>query len=553
MYWPLIPSGLPVILPSLDFPPFAPAAFRPTGLGRLRALLSLALLTGACARQPFFQPDARLPAAGPAALPPDLDSVRNLTAGRQYARHGDFYQALIGRHHRSSWAAPVAAPVFVAATAGPGGLKAGKLGGGLNSSSLSWSAPDGRRFVLRTVDKDPIQVIPRWLRGSFLTNALRDNISATNPYAALTVPPLAAAVGVPGPRPRLFYVRPDDPLFAPDSLRRFRGQLGLLEEKYDGPAGLVPGLGRVGVADSQDAFAAVFQSPAARLDQLALLRARLLDAWLGDWDRHAGQWSWAIVPDAARPPVGACTAYQPLPKDRDMVFYRLDDGLVGWLVGHVLKRPWSTFGPRYPKVRHLLHNGHYLDVRGLNGLSRRQFQAVARAMQQQLPDTLLARALHRLPPTVRPLEGPRLLAALQARRGALPAFADKFYQHLARQPVVGGTAQAEVFTVLRAADSTVVTITTSPTAGGAEAAGQRPMLLFKRTFFASESSSIRLEGLGGNDIFILKDGPGYPVPGPRLRLYGGPGDDQLQGSTRRVRFSQHSAPAKQAYDCPPKD
>ncbi len=498
-------------------------------------------LAAGCARQPFFQPDARPPAARP--LPPGADSARELTAGRHYARHGRLYEALVGRHHRPSWAAPVTAPVLNLATAVPGGLTPGTLGGGFNSISLSFRAADGRQYVLRTVDKDPIQVIPGWLRGSFLTNALRDNISATNPYAALAVPPLAAAVGVPGPRPRLFYVRPDDPVFAPDSLRRFRGQLGLLEEKFGRPA--PQGAGQptppLAVLASGVTFDLTFESPAHRLDQAALLRARLLDAWLGDWDRHTGQWSWAARPESA-----GVTSYQPVPKDRDMVFYRLDDGLVGWLVGHVLRRPWATFAPRFGRPRWLTHNARYLDARGLNQLSQQQFQGAARLMQQQLPDSLLVRALRRLPPAVQALEGPRLLAALQARRAALPAFAAEFYRHLARRPVVGGTAQAERFEVVRYADSTVVTVHSLPPSGAA----RPPALLFRRSFSPTQTRLIQLEGLGGNDVFILKNAAGAAASRPRLRVYGGPGDDQLPGPmpVRGVRAYQGSAPAERAYD-----
>ena len=499
-----------------------------------------------CARRQFFQADARPDAAPP--LPAAADSASGLTAGRQYARHGRLYEKLIGRHHRPTWAAPITAPVLHLATAQPGGLRPGKLGGGFNSISLSLSTPDGRLFVLRTLDKDPVRVIPRWLRGTFLTNALRDNISATNPYAALTVPPLAAALGVPCTRPRVVYVRPDDPIFAPDSLRRFRGQLGLLEEKLSGRSTEVPGLGRVSVVGSAEAFQQVFTSPAYRFDQPALLRARLLDAWLGDWDRHAGQWNWT-----ARPAPGAdFAAYQPLPKDRDMVFYRLDDGAVGWLFSHVIKRPWNTFALRFTNVRGLLHNGHYLDVRGLNALSRPQFRAAALAMQRQLPDTLLIRALRRLPPAVQALESARTLVALRARRAALPAFADDFYRERARQPMVGGTAQADRFEVLRYADSTVVTVKALAPDGVAPGPVS---ILFRRTFFPAETKLIQLEALGGNDIFSINNAPGASASRPRLRLYGGPGDDQLQGDAKRrgVRLKPGSAPAKSAFDQISKD
>ena len=500
------------------------------------ALAGLLLSTG-CVRKQFFQPDARLTAAQP--LPAAADSVRGVTAGRQYARHGGLYNALVGRHHRPSWAAPVTAPVLDLGRVSAGGLRPGKVGGGFNSTSLGLTAPDGRAFVLRTVDKDPIRATPEWLRGTFLVNVLRDNVSSTNPYASLVVPPLAQAVGVPRASPRLFYVRPNDPAFQTDSLVHFRGQLAYLEEK----TAVAPELpAPAAVVNSEKAFAAVFASPAHRLDQAGFLRARLLDGWLGDWDRHAGQWNWAIAP----PRAGRPALVQALPKDRDMVFYRLDDGVLGWLIGHVAIRHWVSFGPRYKNPTGLLANGHYLDRRALNGLSRAQFGASAVALQQRLPDTLLTRAVRRLPSAVFALEGPRTIAALQARRAALPALADALYRDLAKRPVVGGTAQAERFEVHRYADSTVVAVY-------AGAAGTAAAPFYRRAFFAGETRRIQLEGLGGDDVFVVEQ-HGAAARRPAIRIYGGAGTDALQAAkgSSGIRFSQESAP-KDAYDKVPEE
>ncbi|GAB3584188.1 hypothetical protein [Hymenobacter daeguensis] len=498
--------------------------------------LATLLLSTSCVRRQFFQPDARPDAARP--LPALADSVHNATAGRQYARHGGLYMALVGRHHRPTWAAPVAAPVLHLPGIRPGGLRPGKVGGGFNSTSLNLAASDGRSFVVRTVDKDPIRATPQWLRGTFLVNALRDNISATNPYASLTVPVLAGAVGVPHANPRLYYVRADDPAFQTDSLRHFRGQLAFLEEKAAPLPAALPA--PTAVINSTKAFNAVFTSSTC-IDQAALLRARLLDGWLGDWDRHPGQWSWALL----RPTPGGRATLRPLPKDRDMVFYRLDDGGLGWLVSRLALRHWVTFGPRYKNLTGLMSSGHYLDQRALNALSRNQFRTTARAMQQQLPDSLIARAVQRLPAAAFALEGPRTIAALRARRDNLPALADAFYQQLARQPRIGGTAQPEHFTILRYADSTVVTVQAAATAE----------LLYRRAFLPTETRRIQIEGLGGNDVFTVQELGSRPGRKPSIAVFGGAGDDELQAAKRPggVRFRQGSAPAARAYDKPPEE
>ncbi|MBF9140563.1 hypothetical protein [Hymenobacter properus] len=503
----------------------------------LAGVLAALLLSTGCVRRQFFQPDARLDASQP--LPLTADSVRGATAGRQYARHGSLYNALVGQHHRPTWAVPVSAPVLRLGTVLPGGLSPGKVGGGFNSTSLNLAASDGRSYVVRTVDKDPVRATPQVLRGTFLVNVLRDNISSTNPYAGLVVPPLAEAAGVPHANPRLFYVRADDPAFQTDSLVHFRGQLAFLEEKA---APLQPAPATV--VNSTKAFAAVFASPTHRIDQPALLRARLLDGWMGDWDRHPGQWSWAL----SRPGRGGRVTLTALPKDRDMVFYRLDDGALGWLVGHLFLRHWVTFAPRYKHPAGLMSSGHYLDQRGLNELNRNQFRSAAQDLQRRLPDSLITRALHQLPPTAFALEGPRLGAALQARRNKLPALADDFYLLLAKRPCIGGTAQAERFLIQRYADSTVVSVQLVSASAAAAP-------LYRRAFLPAETRRIDLEALAGDDVVIVENHAVRGVSKPQIRVYGGTGQDDLKAANGHhgIRFIQESAPAKRAYDKPPEE
>jgi hypothetical protein len=506
------------------------------------ALTGLLLTTG-CVRKQFFQADARPDAVRNQPLPATTDSVRGATAGRQYARHGSLYNLLVGRHHRPTWAAPITVPVLDLATARPGGLRPGKVGGGFNSTSLSLTNTTSPAYVVRTVDKDPIRATPELVRGTFLVNVLRDNISSTNPYAALVVPPLARAVGVAHSSPRLYYVRADDPAFQTDSLRHFRGQLAYLEEKSAPilPAGASA---PVAILSSTKAFAALYANPGQHLDQPALLRARLLDGWLGDWDRHPGQWSWALN----APPEANNGTITPLPKDRDMVLYRLDDGVLGWLIGHVALRHWVSFASRYKNPSGLMSSGHYLDQRGLNGLNRAQFRATAVAMQLRLPDTLIARAVRQLPPAAFALEGSRSMAALQARRAKLPELADGFYRELARRPRIGGTTQAERFAIHRYADSTVVAVYSA-------VAGSSAMPLYHRAFLPSETRQIQLEGLGGDDVFTVEEHGSTASSKPRIRIYGGTGKDAFKAdkASQGIQYREESAPAKSAYDKLPEE
>jgi hypothetical protein len=516
----------------------------PISLVRALYLLGLPLLLGSgsgCARREFAQADARVGSAAASLLPQAADSVR-ATAGRQYNAHGRVYHWFLGRHYRPVWAAPVQAPVLKLPGAAPGGLQPGKVGGGYQSISMTLNGTQGRQYALRALDKEPSKTLPGWLRRTFVLNVVRDATSAANPYAALTVPPLAAAAGVPHAQPRLVYVRPDAADLGPAS-ERFRGKLALLEEKFESPADLTPDLAGARTAiDGEDMLKNVYDNPAYRIDQPAFLRARLLDVLIGDWDRHEGQWQWAEF----RQPQGQ-VLYRGIPKDRDQVYFRFDDGLIPWLAGHLVAKQFQTFKPTYGNVRGLVYQAQFIDQRGLSHLTRADFQRTARDLQSCLSDSVIARAARRFPPAVYALEGPRLQTALRARRDALPQAAEAFYRSLARQPTLGGTAQPERFVVRRFRDSTTVAVY-SP---ALTRLGRGDSLRFRRTYFPAETKEIILDGLGSSDVFDVATAPG----GQRLRLqlYGGEGQDRVrrQGSGRGIIFYDEDAGTTAANDLQP--
>ena len=480
----------------------------------------LGLAGSGCARPHYFQPDARVGAGSALPLPAAADSVL-ATAGRHYNRHSGFYCLFLGRHYRRVWAAPIRVPVLHLATAAPGGLRPGKAGGGYQSISMTLDGTTQREYALRALDKEPSKTLPQVLRPTFVLNVVRDATSAAIPYGALTVPPLAQAAGVPHTRPRIVYVRADETGLGPSS-ERFQGKLALLEEKYNALASRTPDLtGASDFAGGEAMLKQVYRHSSHYIDQPAFLRARLLDVWLGDWDRHEGQWQWAKFHEA-----GGRVRYLGIPKDRDQVYFRFDDGLIPWLAARRFIAPqFQTFRNEYNNINGLVYQARFIDERGLSQMTRADFRRTALDLQRRLPDSVIERAMHRLPPAVYPLEGPRLGAALRARRATLPQAADAYYLSLARSPTLGGTARAERFVVHRYADSTTVRVFSS-----LEQASDS--LRFQRTYFRDETSRISLDGLGGDDIFeVTTTATTRPM---RILLYGGAGHDDLRltGSAR---------------------
>ena len=509
-----------------------PLFIRHLGKARLPFWLLLGLAGSGCARRHFYQADARVGVGSEVPLPAAADSVR-ATAGRQYSGHSRVYHWLLGRHYRRVWAAPVTTKVLDLATAAPGGLRPGRGGGGYQSISMTLLGPQHRAYALRALDKEPSKTLPKGLRSTFVLNAVRDATSAAMPYGALTVPPLAQAAGVPHTRPQLVYVRPDETNLGPLS-ERFRGKLALLEEKFDAVASATPGLAGVDRFEGgEKMLTQVYAQPAHYIDQPAFLRARLLDVWLGDWDRHEGQWAWAAF---AEP--GGRVRYQGVPKDRDQVYFRFDDGLIPWLASRRFIAPqFQTFRDEYNSIAGLVYQAQFIDQRGLSQLTRADFQRMAADLQRRLPDSLIDRAMHQLPPAVYALEGPRIGKALKARRGALPQAAEAFYRSLARAPTLGGTAQPERFIIHRYPDSTTVRIF-SPVPAGFPSGDS---LRFRRTYFTAETRLLTIDGLGGDDVFEVRTtGAGRPLA---LCLYGGQGHDQLRlhGARQRLKLFDDAA------------
>ncbi|UOG77078.1 hypothetical protein MTX78_10840 [Hymenobacter tibetensis] len=491
-------------------------------------LVVVTFLSAGCARQRFFQPDAR-PDSQPLAA--TADSAR-VTAGRHYQR-GPIGRFLLGRHHRSAWVAPVTLPIFKPATTVPGGLQPGKIGGGFQTTSMTVVGPTGQGYALRTIDKNPYRTLPKVLRHTFVLNLVRDATSAGHPYGAFVVPPLAEAAGILHTTPRPFYVRADEKdLGAASEL--YQGRVVLLEEKLENKvniAGRLPGATEL--VETDDMLEARYQSDQHAIDEAAYLKARLLDLWLGDWDRHEGQWTWAAY---AQP--NGHTKWVPVPQDRDQVFFRFDDGVIPWLASKVVRK-FRTFGPRYQSIEGYTRNASYLDAHVLTEQNRATYLATARQLQTRLTDAVIEQAVRQgLPREVYQQEGAAMITALRARRDALPKAAAEFYNLKAHHVLIAGTDADERFVVERLNDTATV-VSMYRVSAKTQKDSRADSLLYRRVFHPTQTHSIDLHGLHGKDVFELR---GTVRRSPIINIYGGPSSDEVidqsrvKGLRRKTRF-----------------
>ncbi|MBC3540506.1 hypothetical protein ACFSC6_11510 [Rufibacter sediminis] len=439
------------------------------------------------------------------------DSVM-ASAGAHYkiSKAGEFF---LGEHYRPVWTVPVKAKVFHMNEVA-GGLSIEKLGGGMQTTSLTLTDSSGRRFALRSLDKDPIQVLPAFWQKTFVGSFVRDQVSATNPYAALVVPPLAKAANILHPSPQLVYVLPADQDFKQYS-NIFGNKLFLMEEKFTSKASLADKLGAAtDLVDTEEMLRRRFSSSRHRIDQWAFARARLLDLLLSDWDRHEGQWDWAAYVQENE------IWYKPIPKDRDQALCLYDDGVIPWLATRKFAaRKFESFHPVFKDVFGLTINASFLDTRALSEVSLVDFRRLAREMQVALSDAVLRRAVQQLPPPVYALVGEETFQKLRSRRKLLVQTAEDYYKILAKEVAVVGADEPERFVVQRLSQGrTVVEI--YRLGEGNVNSGK----VYSRTFFAGETERINLFGLKGDDIFDIS---GTAAKGSYVYVYGGAGTDKV--------------------------
>lgn len=398
-------------------------------------------------------------------------------------RAGSLYRFFFGAHWRDAWTTPLEVPVLDLGTF-DGGLRPVRQGGGQATTNLHFKSGNGHTWAFRSIDKDAGRTLEPDTAASWIGDIAQEQTSVGHPVGALVVDPLLDAAGILHASPQLF-VLPDDARLG--EFRKYAGMMGLLEERIEHRLA-----DEHKVADTVTLLERLERRRDERVDAPIYLRARLVDVLVGDWDRHLQQWRWARFDDENG------RAWQPIPRDRDLAFTRYD-GVLPSLAEYYVKAP-THFSPRYPSLEKLTFTGQFTDRRFLVGLEWPEWEAVANDLAARLTDAVIADAVRRLPPAMYARDGEALERALRARRDALPAAARDFYQLLAGEVDVHGTADGEDFELDRKASGAVeVSVYVRDDETGRRASSP----LFHRTFLPDETSEIRLYTMGGADRVVV--------------------------------------------------
>jgi hypothetical protein len=433
------------------------------------------------------------------------EETRRVIAGRPEYETSGFHNLLMGSGYRKLWTTPIDFPVLDL-SAYAGGLTPVRQVGSMQSVGLAMKGKDGRSYTFRSCDKDPKRILPPEWADTAPAKLFQDSTTANHPGVAFIVPALAEAAGVLHTSPKYVFM-PDDPALG-EFRKTFGGQPGTIEEfPLPGPKG-TPGFdGAVEILSTGELWKK-FLAGEARVDDRALLRARLFDLWIEDWDRHNKQWRWMRR--------GEDDAFLPLPEDRDQAFSKFGGLLLQ--MARATHPKFMDWKDHYTNFEGWMTQGGEVDRWMLSSLGQDAFTDTAKDLVARLTDGVIDGAVKRQPPEWYALGGAELSAALVKRRDALPEAALEFYRRLSKKVDVQATDLADTVRVSRLGERRVEI---SILRKGA------PAPWFHRIFFGDETSEVRLYLNGGADEVVTSGPAGGPVT---VRVIGGGGPDRVDDS-----------------------
>lgn len=342
-----------------------------------------------------------------------------VSAGEYYKRSG-FHLTLFGEKYRSLWATPVKLKILDVRSL-HGGLKGEELGGGMQTIGMDMISDEGDAYDLRSVNKDQSKALPKWLQYSYARVMFRDQVAALNPYASLVIPTLAQAVDIMHTNPSMVFV-PYDESMVEEYARTMAGRVAIIEEKPDETWVNSPSFNHAKQIVGTEEMLTLAKNDDITVDTSMYIRCRLFDILISDWDRHEGQWEWALVEkDGAE-------IFQPIPKDRDMALYKFNEGLLSSLA-LLINPKFQSFTKDYQNVAALTSNSEELDEAILGSIKdSSHFLKQSDFIMDNLSDEVVRKAFKQYPPEIFALVGEEHIEILKSRRDKLNEAASKFYE-----------------------------------------------------------------------------------------------------------------------------
>ena len=401
-------------------------------------------------------------------------------------------QFFFGKLHRKLWTLPIEVP-YLDIHYINGGLTPVEKGGGQQTVGLKFETEDGIEFKFRKIKKSADFLVEKQLRGTLAQDIIYDGIGGSHPYAAVSMPKMSEAANIYYTKPQLVYL-PKDSILG-DYYEEFGGSFGLFEMHPDDDMSEYPQFGNSAeVLNYQDAIEELSQHQDHVVDEKWVLRSRLFDLFIGDWDRHDDQWRWATFEKEDK------TIYRPIPRDRDQAFFQFDGVIMKIANRKWLLRKFQHFKNNIRDIAGLSFNARYFDRYFLTSIEKEDWVKQALFLKNQLSDSVLEASLKDLPNEAYELNGEKILKTLINRREKLEEFALEYYEILAKEVNVYGTIKKDFVEIIRNENGSVE-VNLYPRKKGKRVEEEQ---FYHRVFWPNETKEIRIYGMGGKDEYELK-------------------------------------------------
>jgi hypothetical protein len=269
-----------------------------------------------------------------------------------------------------------------------------------------------------------------------------------------------------------------------------------------------------------------------RLNGKEMLRARMLDMLLGDWDRHEDQWRWF---DEDK---GKDKKYLAVPRDRDQVFH-INQGLIPSLASKEYVLPTiRNFDAELSHSKWLLFKTGFVNAYPEMQFSHAEWMKEAEKFREAVTDSVLETGLKRLPQSVYLLDHDDLLQKLRSRRERLPAAMDHYYRFIQKVADIRLSNQSELVRIdSDSAGSLQVRVSRINKEGVVRNE------LMNKSFDPQLTKELRVYLGNGNDSVIINSGHS-PV---KLRIIGGNGPKSYQFGPAGKKISLYDRENGSAY------
>lgn len=321
-----------------------------------------------------------------------------------------------GKNYRQAWSTPVKVPIAFLDTL-KGGMEIKKEGGGKQTHSLKLKSKGGIIYSLRSVTKDPEKLIPEVAEDLGLENIIVDGISAQHPFGAILAARLSDIAGVLHTHPTMYFI-PKQEALGPYN-EKYGNRLFLLEYETESEKNWTSFNKVEEIVETKD-LQELKQEKGDQLsiDRPALVKARLFDLLIGDWDRHAEQWGWVLLKENKK------LKAIPLAGDRDNAFFNLSGIIPSILTNENIEplvRPFEKEIDYMPGLVYPFDRYFLLDT------PKEVYIDQARQLQNSLTDQAIEEAFEVWPKQIAKLDKNEISLKIKSRRDQLVEYAEAFH------------------------------------------------------------------------------------------------------------------------------